>query len=147
MWTGLLAAGTVFIFTMNELYNQTYEYGNYTTIKGKEIVMVKAWAEGKITIEGEQGYWYETTIKDIVPLVVTPEVLNKTIFTCVHSVNELLHTRFIYEIQLNKRMHYLNGHVYRDKAIWTFCGLNIVYFHTLQNLLRIIDPKVVLKLW
>lgn len=132
---------------MKELYNKTYQYGNYTTLKGSEIVKINGLDDSKVTLEGEQGYIYVTGISDMVPLQIMPEILNKTGFTCIQTINELLHTRYIYEISINNRSQYLNGHVYKDKALWVFNGFNVVYFHMLQNLVKILDPRVELKLW
>lgn len=125
---------------------QQYSIDNFVCL-GNTPVQLKALEAQEVVYLADTGVYDICKASEIQPLPLTPETLQQAGFKLSESKQELLHINLMMIISVNGRNERIHGVAYKNKYLWVYKGFNVLYFHTLQNLMKINYPQFDLRVW
>lgn len=132
----------------SDLSNQHYQLGNYVSFKDNIVKIDNLDTNADIIrVIDKNGEVYETAFSNLSPIKLTEETFAKMGYEPSTKEEKTMHTKLIYNIIINGKMYYIQGHVFKTGSIWNWNTITFHYFHQLQNLLSVIEPRYRLKMF
>ena len=126
-----------------------YQIGDYTTLKGKQIVKILSLSEYHLdVITKEKVPLLGVPYSQIIPLDITLNLLEDVGFKLITRKKFMLHDKYFYELKLNNnKIFSINGIVYLKNSIWISRGYTVHKMHNLQSLIKFTDHSMKLNLF
>ncbi len=131
------------------MIDNNYQIGDYTTLKGKEIVKIIGISEYFLDVKTKENVpLLGVRYSHIIPLHITTNLLEEIGFRLLSKKKFMLHDKYFYELKLNNGKTFsMNGVVYLKNSIWISRGYTIHKLHQLQSLIKFADHSMKLILF
>jgi hypothetical protein len=115
-----------------------YQLENIISLKNGELLKIQEIHKDKLGVTDIKGKTFRISYDAVIPVKITTEILEKFNFVLSSKKEEIIHVLYIYHLVSGSKLHHIRGYVYKNRSVWVYNNISLLYFHQLQNLFTIL---------